>query len=263
MKKYFSHLVLATFIVTLFSALGFFAPVIQVRADDRDCSRLDSFGVFVPSNNGMITLGVIGYPNTNTVKIAVPLGTDISKLMTSVKVEPDNINPFCNSVISPPSGSVIDFSHPVVYTVNPFGPLRPGDIRSISDAEALRLARKYTVYVYFPPKITEFKVSAGLLSRNYYGSIDQNARTIALTLPKGIDMTKLIPTIKTFSEGADSVGLNPNYGTLQNQFLNGTIRIRSWYYRQGTSGEIINSYTGGIDQLFIKTKVELIKRSII
>ncbi len=108
-----------------------------------------------------------------TITASVPIGTDITKLSPTITISK-------LASISPSSGTIQDFTSPVVYTVT---------------------AENGTVQTY-TVKINIAKSSSKSITSFSFSSlpkvivlIDSIKKAITATLPEGTDLTKLVPTI--------------------------------------------------------------------
>ena len=123
-----------------------------------------------------------------TIALTVPYGTDVTSLVPTIT--------HTGTSISPNTGIAKDFTSPVEYTV------------TAADSTSV----KYTVTVSVaanPAKaITAFNFNG--LTPNVNGTINEGAKTIALTVPYGTDVTALVPSIT--HTGAS---LSPNTGVAQ------------------------------------------------
>ena len=125
-----------------------------------------SFNGLKPTVTGTV------YESTKTVELTVPYGTDVTAL------EPTIIHTGVS--VSPASGTVQDFTTPVLYTVT----------------AADNSTQSYTVTVNVASNsaksITGF--SFNLLKRTVTGKVNESAKTVELTVPYGTDVTALEPT---------------------------------------------------------------------
>ncbi|WP_142724449.1 DUF4960 domain-containing protein [Chryseobacterium sp. ON_d1] len=128
--------------------------------------------------------GVSGDIDNKNDKITVtlPYGTSVKTLLPIIEIPQ-------GAVISPASGTVIDFSQPVKFRV------KNGNIY-----------KDYQVTVQAQVPIISFKIN-GLSA-----TIDHSSKTISLTMPEGTNLTALQPVI----EMASGVSINPASGTTIN-----------------------------------------------
>jgi len=118
------------------------------------------------------------------VTISIPFGYDLTKLTPTVEVSE-------NASLSPTSGTQVDLSNPVEYTV------------TAEDGTTT----KYTVNVILG-KNTQKEIVAFSIN-NVKGAIDEENKKVTLTLPAGTDVTKLSPQMTlsasaTVSPAADT-----------------------------------------------------------
>jgi hypothetical protein len=128
--------------------------------------------------------GVSGDIDNQNDKITVtlPYGTSVKALSPTIEIPQ-------GAVISPASGTVIDFSQPVKFRV------KNGNIY-----------KDYQVTVQAQVPIISFKIN-GLSA-----TINHSSKTISLTMPEGTNLTALQPVI----EMASGVNINPASGTTIN-----------------------------------------------
>jgi Domain of unknown function (DUF5018)/Domain of unknown function (DUF6242) len=147
-----------------FSLLAF----LVLACADEDPSSLKSiisFDISTPSVTGVIS------ETDGTISLVVPEGTSVTALTPTIVVSE-------NARVSPASGTTVNFTNPVKYTVT----AEDGGTQT------------YTVTVVSPDKqINSFKFEA--LSPAVVGTINQSNRTIILKVRYQTDVTSLIPTI--------------------------------------------------------------------
>ena len=139
--------------------------------------------------NGL-TPNVTGTVNegAKTIALTVPYGTDVTALVPSIV--------HTGASVSPNTGVAQDFTSPVTYTV--------------TAADSSSQAYTVTVSVAANPAkaITAFNFNG--LTPNVTGTVNEGAKTVALTVPYGTDVTALVPTIT--HTGAS---VSPNTGVAQ------------------------------------------------
>lgn len=117
-----------------------------------------------------------------TVTVTVPIGTDIRRLSPTITISK-------LASISPSSGTVQDFTSPIVYTVT----AENGTVQT------------YTVKINIAKSssksITSFSFSS---LPKVVVTIDSVKKTITATLSERVDLTKLVPTITTSSNATVS-----------------------------------------------------------
>jgi hypothetical protein len=124
-----------------------------------------------------------------TISLALPYGWDITHLETFIEVS-------WKASVSPNSGSVQNFTHPVVYTV------------TAEDGSKVTYTVTITVAPNSEAKITGFNLNAP----ETQGVIDEKDKIITVTIPYGTSKTNLTPVI-TLSSGAT---VSPESGVAQN-----------------------------------------------
>lgn len=130
---------------------------------------------------------VVGSINegNRTIALTVPNGTDVSSLTPTITYTGESVNPA--------SGTEVDFTEPVSYTVT----------------DENGFTKTYTVTVTIAQssekQITSFQIND--FSTPISGTIDEDNKTIDLTVPNGTDLTSLAPTIEysgaSLSPGSD------------------------------------------------------------
>ncbi len=142
-------------------------------------------------NFNALSQAVVGVVNESakTVALNVPYGTNVTALVPTITITGASINPA--------SGVAQNFTWPVTYTVT----------------AADTTTQAYTVTVTVAPNpakaITTFDFDA--LSPVVTGVVNESAKTVALTVPYGTNVTTLVPTI--IITGAS---INPASGVAQN-----------------------------------------------
>lgn len=113
-------------------------------------------------------------PVGKTITAKVPYGTDLRSLVPTVLVSG-------GATVLPLSGSATDFSSAVTYTV------------TAQDGTSIPYLVTITVDRNVEAKISTFAFDK--LSPVVGGAIDESAKTIALTVPYGTNVTSLVPSI--------------------------------------------------------------------
>ena len=118
---------------------------------------------------------VVGVINeaAKTIALTVPFGTDVTALVPTIV--------HTGASVSPASGAAQDFTSPVNYTV------------TAEDGSTQAYVVTVTVALSDAKAITAFDFAA--LDPDVVGVINEAAKTIALTVPFGTDVTALVPTI--------------------------------------------------------------------
>jgi hypothetical protein len=123
-----------------------------------------------------------------TISAEVPNGTDLTSLSPTIVISD-------KATISPASGASQDFTNPVTFTVTAEDGSSVGYIVTITVESSLSSAKA----------ITDFMVDG------ITGTIDEAAKTIAVVVPTGTDLTSLSPTITISAFAA----VNPASGAAQ------------------------------------------------
>jgi len=141
------------------------------------------FNGLTPAVTGIVNDGV------KTIALTVPYETDVTMLVPSIT--------HSGASVSPNTGVGQDFTNSVIYTV------------TAADSST----QQYTVTVIVAPNtakaITAFDFNG--LTPAVTGTVDEGAKTIALTVSYGTDVTALVPTIT--HTGAS---VSPNTGVAHN-----------------------------------------------
>ncbi len=142
---------------------------------------ITAFNFSSPAATGVIN------ETTKTVALTVPYGTDVTALVPTIT--------HTGASISPDSGVVQNFTGPVTYTVT----------------AADSTTQNYTVTVTVAPNPAKAITAFNFASPAVTGVVNETAKTVALTVPYGTDITALVPTIT--HTGAS---ISPNSGIAQN-----------------------------------------------
>ena len=110
----------------------------------------------------------------HSVTLEVPYGTDVTSLGPAIELSK-------GATIDPAGGIMTDFSQPVVYTVT---------------AQDGVTARDWTVSVKVMANTEADIVSFSLPGQEGAAVIDDVQKTIAIQVPKGTDITKMVPAIE-------------------------------------------------------------------
>lgn len=113
-----------------------------------------------------------------TIEATLPYGTDRSALVPTIS--------FVGASINPASGVTQNFSNPITYT--------------ITDANGITKSYVVTISVAKNPAKRILSFNIDHLRRQVVGVIDENNKTIKLTVPNGTDVSFLAPSINI--EGA-------------------------------------------------------------
>lgn len=133
--------------------------------------------------------GVVGNidENAKTVVLDFPAGTDVSHLTPTITISN-------YATIEPESGVAQDFTNPVYYTVTAMN----------------GTTSQYMVEAVVHDADNEKSILSFVIE-GVEGEINENAKTVTLTMPEDTDVTQLVPTIEV-SEGAT---VNPASGEAQ------------------------------------------------
>jgi hypothetical protein len=122
-----------------------------------------------------------------TIRISVPTGTDLTNLIPAIT--------HTGASVSPESGAAQNFTNPVTYTV------------TARDGSTVTYTVTVTTVSVDSKTITGFSFTNPAVT----GTINESAKTIAVTVPSGTDRSALIPTIT--HTGAS---ISPESGAAQN-----------------------------------------------
>ncbi|WHX48163.1 S-layer homology domain-containing protein [Paenibacillus woosongensis] len=122
-----------------------------------------------------LTPAVTGSVNeaAKTVALTVPYGTNVTALVPTIT--------HTGASVSPASGTAQDFTNPVTYTV------------TAADATTQQYVVTVVVAVNPAKAITSFAFNG--LTPAVTGTVNEAAKTVALTVPYGTNVTALVPTI--------------------------------------------------------------------
>jgi hypothetical protein len=137
-------------------------------ADDETAGSAKAITAFTITNPA--STGVINEPD-KTIAVTVPYGTDVTGLTPNIT--------HTGADIIPASGEAQDFTGSVSYTVTAADGTDQTYTVTVTVASAS--AKAITAFTFTSPGVT--------------GDIDEAAKTIAVTVPYGTDVTGLIPTI--------------------------------------------------------------------
>ena len=168
------------------------------------------------------------------VSVTVPYGTEVSALAPVITVPPQ-------AAVSPDPGTARDFSEPQAYTVT----AGDGEIET------------YTVTVSVASN--SVKAITGFSINGIAGSVNEEAKTISITVPYGTDVSALAPVIDVSPQAV----VNPASGAVRN-FTNRNVYTvtagdgaKAWYAvtvtvtpnsEKAIASFSINGFTGTIDE---------------
>ncbi|MDD3040980.1 S-layer homology domain-containing protein [Bacteroides sp.] len=140
------------------------------------------FNGLTPNVTGAVDEGA------KTIALTVPYGTDVTALVPSIT--------HTGASVSPNTGVAQDFTNPVTYTVKAAD--NSEQQYTVTVTKAANIAKAITAFDFngLTPAVT--------------GTVDEGAKTIALTVPYGTDVTALVPSIT--HTGAS---VSPNTGVAQ------------------------------------------------
>ncbi|WP_419822766.1 S-layer homology domain-containing protein [Anoxybacterium hadale] len=160
-----------------------YTVTVSVAANPAKAITAFNFNGLTPNVTGTVNEGA------KTIALTVPYGTDVTALVPAIT--------HTGASVSPNTGVAQNFTNPVTYTV--------------TAADSSSQAYTVTVSVAANPAkaITAFNFNG--LTPNVTGTVNEGAKTIALTVPYGTDVTALVPAIT--HTGAS---VSPNTGVAQN-----------------------------------------------
>ncbi len=124
------------------------------------------------------------------IVITVPFGTDVTALVPTIVVSE-------NAMVSPEGGVAQDFTNPVTYTV------------TAQDGNTVDYVVTVAVLSNTESSILQFdfevSVNAGI-TEDIVGTIDEEEKTIQISVPVGIDITSLVPDIQVSQEATIDPG---------------------------------------------------------
>ncbi|SHF11487.1 S-layer homology domain-containing protein, partial [Anaerotignum propionicum] len=141
------------------------------------------FNGLTPAVTGTVNEGA------KTIALTVPYGTDVTALVPSIT--------HTGASVSPNTGEAQNFTSPVTYTV------------TAADSSTQQYSVTVTVALSTAKAITSFTFNG--LTPAVTGTVNEGAKTIALTVPYGTDVTALVSSIT--HTGAS---VSPNTGVAQN-----------------------------------------------
>ncbi len=142
---------------------------------------ITAFGFTDPVADGVIN------EEAKTIAITVPSGTEVTALTPTIT--------YTGTSVAPASGTAQDFTEPVTYTV------------TAEDGSTQEYITTVNVMPSADKSITAFRFA----EPDVDGIIDENAKTITVTVPEGTNVTALVPTIIH-----TGVSIYPESGVVQN-----------------------------------------------
>ena len=144
-----------------------YVVTVTVAANSAKAITAFNFAGLAPPVTGTVN------ENAKTIALTVPFGTDVTTLVPTITIS--------GASVSPASGAAHNFTSPVTYTV------------TAADASTQAYVVTVTVAANSAKAITAFDFAG--LAPPVTGTVNENAKTIALTVPFGTDVTTLVPTI--------------------------------------------------------------------
>ncbi|UXP32015.1 DUF5018 domain-containing protein [Reichenbachiella agarivorans] len=129
--------------------------------------------------------------SNRTISISLPYGTDITALTPTIAVSPE-------ALVSPESGVVQDFTDPVLYEV------------TAEDGSQQTYTVTASVEASEGNEILSFDLNE--LSPAVIGEVDLVNNTVVIIVPKGTDLTQIVPTISI----SDEATVSPESGVATN-----------------------------------------------
>ncbi|MBF0407394.1 MAG: DUF5018 domain-containing protein, partial [Candidatus Riflebacteria bacterium] len=157
------------------------AYVVTVTAADNSAKAISAFNFTSPAATGVIN------EEAKTIALTVPFGTDVTGLVPTIT--------HSGSSVSPNTGVAQNFTSPVTYTVTAGDSSTQAYVVTVTVAD--NSAKAITAFNFASPATT--------------GVVNEEAKTIALTVPYGTDVTGLVPTITHTGSS-----ISPNTGVAQN-----------------------------------------------
>ncbi len=153
---------------------------------------------------GVESIGAID-ESSRAIAVTVPGGTDVTALVATFTTTGSSV--WVGSVVQESGVTANDFSNPVIYTV-----------KALNGSKA-----SYTVAVTVAPPSANALTAFSFANPEAAGSIDEAARTVAVAVTAGTDVTALVATFST-------TGTSVAVGT--------TVQV---------SGETANDFTGPVE----------------
>ena len=160
----------------------------------------------VPSSAKAITafslLGVSGVVNepAKTISVSLPYGTNVTTLAATFTITGASVK--VGSIVQVSGTTANDFTSPVTYTVTAADSTTA--TYTVTVAVAASPAKAITAFSFTSPAAT--------------GTIDENTKTIAVTVPYGTNVTALAATFSTTGASVKVGSMVQVSGTTQNNF---------------------------------------------
>ncbi len=191
------------------TANNFTSPVIYtVTAADGSTASYTVTVTVAPSDNKAITAFSFASPpatgtideNAKTIAMTVPFGTDVTALVATFTTTGASVK--VGSTVQVSGTTANNFTSPVIYTV------------TAADGSTASYTVTVTVALSSAKAITAFSFA----SPPRLGTIDENAKTIAVTVPYGTPVTALVATFTTTGSGVKVGSTVQVSGTTANNF---------------------------------------------
>lgn len=164
---------------------------------------------FTVANNPQLPTDISGTIDeaSRTISVDVPTGTNLQALVASFVT--DGVSVAVSSVEQTTDSSINDFSNTVVYEVTAENGQKKQYQVSVNEVS------------FEAKELTSFSFSRSQnsdLFEDIVGFVDQNTRTIAVTLPKGTDVSALVATFETTGQFVYVNGVEQFSGISANTF---------------------------------------------
>jgi len=168
--------------------------VVTVSVSPNTAKALTSFSFVTPAVAGTID------ETAKTVAVTVPFGTDVTELKATFVSTGASVK--VGSAAQTSGTTVNDFTEPVIYTVEAANGSKQDYVVTVSVSP--NTAKELTSFRFATPAVA--------------GTIDETAKTVAVTVPSGTDVTDLKATF-TFTGSSVKVGAGAQTsGTTVNDF---------------------------------------------
>ena len=155
---------------------------------------LTSFSFASPAATGTINGSAM------TIAVTVPNKTDVTALVATFTTTGASVSVGATAQVSGTTAN--DFTTPVVYTI------------TAADGSTVAYTVTVTIAASAAKAITAFSFD----SLGASGAIDEDGKTIAVTVPNGTDVTALIASFTTTGASVDAGGTAQVSGTTANDF---------------------------------------------
>ena len=169
---------------------------VTVTAAPNTSKALTAFGFTSPSASGTIN------ESAKTVAVTVPFGTSLTALVATFTTTGASVK--VGSVVQVSGTTPNDFTNPVSYIVT------AGDGST----------QTYAVTVTAAPNTSKALTAFGFASPAASGTINESAKTVAVTVPFGTSLTALVATFTTTGASVKVGATVQTSGTTLNDFTN-------------------------------------------